>query len=167
MNPIKRLRLQKGVTQSKLALCAGTSQPTIASYEAGEKSPTLDTLFRLAESLGFETQISFSSPLTREDLRSLAYHQAIMKKLKKNPNEVILKAKQNLKKMIRANPGAKTLLQCWKIWISLPIDDLIYCAMDKSSFARDMRQVTPFAGVLTARERSEILNKFRNDRKKK
>ncbi|MCZ6793951.1 MAG: helix-turn-helix transcriptional regulator [Planctomycetota bacterium] len=46
------LRRTAGVTQSALAEAAGTSQPTVAAYEKGRKSPTLSTVRRLAESVG-------------------------------------------------------------------------------------------------------------------
>ena len=49
MNAIRLLRDLGNLTQAELAEAAGTSQPTIAAYEAGRKSPTLRTLRRLAE----------------------------------------------------------------------------------------------------------------------
>ncbi len=164
MNPILRLRSQAGVTQKKLALMAGTSQPTIATYEAGKKSPTLETLERLAKSLGLEVSVSFISPLTREDLRSLAYHQAIIEKLKHEPKAVLAKARQNLAIQSKKHPDVKKLFDHWKQWLDFPMDDLIHCCLDSSVFARDMRQVTPFAGILSAEERLEILNKFRKNK---
>src|SRR3990167_9461330 len=109
MNPIRRLRSQAGVTQQKLALMAGTSQPTIAAYEAGKKSPTLETLEKLAKSLGLEVAVSFVSPLTREDLRSLAYHQAVIEKLKSEPVVVLASARRNLATMSKKHPDANKL----------------------------------------------------------
>ena len=165
MNPIRRLRSQAGITQQKLALLAGTSQPTIAAYEAGKKSPTLETLAKLAKSLGLEVAVSFVSPLTREDLRSLAYHQAVIEKLKSEPVAVLASARRNLATMSKKHPDANKLFDHWEQWLDLPLDDLINCCLDSSVFARDMRQVTPFAGILSARERLEILKRFRKERR--
>ena len=39
-NRIKELRLQKGLSQTKLAELAGTTQNTISSLETGQYSPT-------------------------------------------------------------------------------------------------------------------------------
>jgi transcriptional regulator with XRE-family HTH domain len=161
MNSVRRLRSESGITQNQLALMAGTSQPTIASYEAGNKSPTLETLERLAESQGLEVAISFIHPLTREDLRSLAYHRAVVEKLKSEPTAVLRKAHLNLKMMTKKHPDVKKLFDCWKQWLALPVDQLVIFCLDTSLFARDMRQVTPFAGVLSAKERVDILKKFR------
>jgi len=166
MNPIRRLRSQAGITQKKLAMMAKTSQPTIALYEAGEKSPTLSTLERLAKSLGLEVDISFVAPLSREDLRSLAYHQAIVEKLKKEPAVVLAKARESLKTMSKKHPDAKELFARWKQWLDQPLNDLINRCLDSSQVARDMRQVTPFAGVLDAKERFEILKRFRKEERR-
>ena len=70
MSEIRRLRKTVGVTQAALADAAGTSQPTIAAYETGRKSPTLGTVKRLAESVGLAMSVNFHPPLTREDRRS-------------------------------------------------------------------------------------------------
>lgn len=163
MNPVRRLRSQVGVTQKKLAMMARTSQPTIASYEAGNKSPTLETLERLAKSLGFEVAVSFVLPLTRVDLRSLAYHRAVIERLKIEPAAVLAKARRNLETMLKQHPDAKKLFNRWEEWLDLPMYDLINCCLDSSVVARDMRQVTPFSGILSARERLKILKRFRKE----
>lgn len=161
MNPILRLRQQAGVTQKKLALLAGTSQPTIASYEAGTKSPTLDTVEKLAKALGLEATIQFVPLLTREDRRSLAYHRAVVERLRSSPQAVIAKAKGNLETLWRQHPDARHLFERWGQWLDLPTEDLVGLCLDPGPLARDMRQVTPFAGLLGARERLEVLDKFR------
>ncbi len=73
MNPVLQLRKITGLTQKALAERAGTSQPTIAAYEAGEKSPTLDTLEKLARVNALGVVVQYVAPLTREEQRSLAY----------------------------------------------------------------------------------------------
>lgn len=55
---VERLLLQAreaaGLSQAGLAEAAGTSQPTLSSYERGQKSPTLDTAARIVGEAGFE-----------------------------------------------------------------------------------------------------------------
>lgn len=48
---LKRLREQKGLTQSKLAEMVGVSQPTINDYEKGKKQPVISTAVDLAREL--------------------------------------------------------------------------------------------------------------------
>lgn len=159
MNPVKRLRQDAGVTQQELARRASTSQSTIAAYEAGNKSPTLNTLGRLAHCLGLELHCGFLPPLTREDRRSLAYHAAVARKLA-NDQTIVARAKRTLERQFCLHPDARTLLRLWTVWLDLPVPMLIERLRAPDLLARDMRQVSPFAGVLTAAERAEVLRQF-------
>lgn len=49
-----RLRRASGLSQGELARRAGTSRPTLSAYEHGRKSPSLDTVERLAAAAGQE-----------------------------------------------------------------------------------------------------------------
>lgn len=49
---IREARVAAGLTQSELARRAGTSQPTVAAYEAGDKVPTVATMERLLDVAG-------------------------------------------------------------------------------------------------------------------
>ena len=153
MHPIRELRRRASLTQSQLASAAGTSQPTIAAYEAGTKSPTLRTLERLASAAGLEAVVEYVPPLTREDRHSLGLHRAIADRLARDPGRVRSHARQNLARMRTANPGAHRLLREWARLLDGPLDALLDTLVDPRQHARDLRQVTPFAGVLAARER--------------
>jgi transcriptional regulator with XRE-family HTH domain len=54
---VAALRQNARLTQAELARRAGTSQPAIARLEAGEASPSLDTLNRLARAADCELDI--------------------------------------------------------------------------------------------------------------
>lgn len=163
MNPVRRLRLQAGVSQRELAFLAGTSQPTIASYEKGTKSPTVQTIERLARALGFEAVVDFVPPMKREDLRSLAFHRAAIDKLRGAPADGLARARGHLGMLRRMHPDASDLLDRWDRWLELPLDELARRCLDTSLIGRDMRQVTPFAGLLSARERLAVLRSFRKE----
>jgi len=49
---IKRLRLEKGWSQKRLAEEAGLSQSFIHSIEVGQKSPTIRSIRKIAKALG-------------------------------------------------------------------------------------------------------------------
>lgn len=161
MNPIRRLRETAGITQAALAERAGTSQPTIAAYEAAQRSPTLRTMQRLAEAAGFDMVVDFVPPLTREDRRSLALHRAIAVKLREDPDGIISRARRNLRTMHDRNPNAAALLSNWDRLLDLPISHVRRVLTDPAPYARELRAVTPFAGVLTAPERTEVYQQFR------
>jgi transcriptional regulator with XRE-family HTH domain len=163
MNPILKLRRERGLTQQALAAHAGTSQATIAAYESGAKSPTLRTVQRLAESLDLEAVIDFVPEMTYADRRSLAFHEAIARILSADSKAAVAKAKRHLARLKALHPHAHALLDHWWIWLRLPVDDLIARMTDPEPFAREMRQVSPFAGILDARQRAQLLKAVRRE----
>ena len=167
MNEILMLRRATGVTQAELAEAAGTSQPTIAAYETGRKSPTLSTVGRLAESVGLEMSLQFHPPLTREDRRSIWLHRAIGHELEERPRPVLSRARVALKKMREANPGARPLLDEWSVLLKRSVPELISMLTDPSPRARELRQVTPFAGALSAKERAREYRAFADQERKR
>lgn len=161
MNTIRVLRETTDRTQAELAAAAGTSQPTIAAYEAGRKSPTLRTLVRLAAAVGLEATVTFHPPMTREDRRSLHLHRAIARRLERAPGPVLTRARETLALMRAGHPEAEGLFREWEMLLDRPVQELVPALTDPSPRARELRQVTPFAGVLTAAERAEVYRSFR------
>jgi transcriptional regulator with XRE-family HTH domain len=163
MNAIRLLRDLGDLTQAELAEAAETSQPTIAAYEAGRKSPTLRTLCRLAEAAGLEATVAFHRPMTREERRSLHLHRAIARRLERDPETVLARARSTLSLMRRSHPEAEQLFREWEVLLKRPVAELVPALIDTSSWSRELRQVTPFAGVLTAGERAEVYRSFRKE----
>jgi len=163
MNVIRLLRDLADLTQAELAAAAGTSQPTIAAYEAGRKSPTLRTLRRLAEAAGLEASVAFHRPMTREERRSLHLHRAIARRLDRDPESVLARAWATLSLMRKNHPEAEQLLREWAVLLDRPLPELMEVLIDPSSWGRELRQVTPFAGVLSAKERTDVYRSFREE----
>jgi transcriptional regulator with XRE-family HTH domain len=59
VNLVRDLRLSAGLTKELLGKAAGTTGSVICAYERGRRSPTLRTLFRIADAVGLEMQVSF------------------------------------------------------------------------------------------------------------
>ena len=163
MNIIRQLRHQSDMTQVELARTAGTSQSTIAAYETGRKSPTMRTVNRLASALGLELETRFILVMTREDRRSLVFHRTIAEKLQTHPDETIERARTNLKRLTKQHPQVRHLFSQWVMWLELPRSVLIANLLETNEAAREMRQVSPFAGVFSALERAEIIRQFRSE----
>jgi transcriptional regulator with XRE-family HTH domain len=68
---IRDARRDAGLTQAELASRAGTSQPTLASYEAGHSEPRLGTLIRLVESSGHHLVMAVQ-PVVRRGAQSIS-----------------------------------------------------------------------------------------------
>lgn len=56
---IHQLREKRGLSQRELAERLGTTQSAVARLEAGNVSPSLPTLDKVAEALGVELVVSF------------------------------------------------------------------------------------------------------------
>ena len=160
MNAIRTLRETLGLTQAQLAESAGTSQSAIAAYESGAKSPTLRTLERIASAAQRHVEVQYFPPLTREDRRSLALHAAIASRLGETPDVVLARARKSLARVRALHPGARPLLDEWRVLLRRPLDALLPVLSDSSPWARELRHVTPFTGVLSAAERADVYRKF-------
>ena len=160
MNEVRRLRAVAAVTQAALAGAAGTSQPTVAAYEGGHRSPTVVMLRRLAESVGVTMAIEFHRGLTREERRSLFLHRAIAERLASDPEPVLSGARATLGRMQQRASRAAPLLDEWSQLLQRPTAELIEVLVDPAPHARELRHVTPFAGVFSAAERAAIYRAF-------
>jgi transcriptional regulator with XRE-family HTH domain len=163
MNPIRVLRERAAITQDALARAAATSQPTIAAYEAGRKSPTVSTVERLAKAAGFEAEVAYYPPLTREERRSLYLHRAIAARLTDNPERVLALARRNLARMCARPQQGTQLVREWDVILDRPLPALLPVLTDPGEWARELRHVTPFAGVLSAAERAAVYRAFAAD----
>lgn len=164
MNPIRRLRHEAGLTQHALAGMAGTSQATIAAYETGTKSPTWQTITRIAAAVGLEPVITFTPTMTHAEYRSLCFHLAVAEALKQDPETVLQRARQHLRRLASMHPHARGLLDRWREWLDEPVDELIAKITDPGTLAREMRHVSPLAGVLSPGRRAEVLKRVRRER---
>lgn len=163
MNAVERIRHRAALTQVELARAAGTSQPTIASYEGDRKSPTLRTLQRLAAASGALIDVQVHSAMTREERRSLALHVAIAKRVREEPDLSLARARTNLAQMRTQNPGAVRLFREWRVVLDRPLEALLVVLDDPSEWARELRHVSPFGGVLAARERTAVYRAFASE----
>jgi transcriptional regulator with XRE-family HTH domain len=159
-------RVEAGLSQRELAARAGTSGATIAAYEGGAKQPRLSTLRRLLEAASARLELGYvpatARPhvvtLTREEQRSLALHRVIAARLAADPKRVLSKARRNLAVIRRANTdgSAEPWLAEWAWRLRGPLGGVIEALLSTDQHARDLRQVTPFAGVLSDEERRAI-----------
>lgn len=163
MSVVRRLREMVGMTQGELAESGGTSQPAIAAYESGAKLPSLRTLQRLASAVGLDLHITVIPSLTREERRSLAIHARIAEHLRVEPETTLAKAKVNLEQMRRLHPHAGYLLDEWERILEQPLDFVADALTDVRPHYRELRQVTPFAGVLDQEKRAEVYRQFRRE----
>ena len=99
--------------------------------------------------------------LTREQRRSRAYHTAAAAALRADPERVLCLARRNLQRLRAMHPHAERTFSLWEHALSLPVDELAARLVANDADASEMRHVTPLAGALSARERTDVLRSFR------
>lgn len=94
------------------------------------------------------------------ELRSQALHQRVAEKLVRNP-DVARKALETLKKLRERNPSGHPYHDQWEELLRGDRLRLLQTLVADTETARALRQETPFAGTLSANERTEILMRFK------
>ena len=156
---ITRRRRELGLTQGQLAELAATSRERINTYEREQVSPQADTLERVLGAMQFE--LSAVPSLTFEERRSLVITTAVAAKLRENPTAVLAKGRENIEKMRSIGPSEQRWVDVWESLLALGAGHVEALLISTDQFARDLRQSSPFAGVLTEEERRELLKGLR------
>jgi transcriptional regulator with XRE-family HTH domain len=158
---LRRCRDRAGLSQQSLADAAGTSQPTVAAYESGRVTPSVPTLGRLLTACGYTIDIAPATDVprwTRVEEKSLAIHRQIAARLLRNPGAALAKARTNLRQLQAADRvHAARWLDDWDALLDRPTDEIVTAMLARTQQGIDLRQMTPFAGVLTDTERRRAL----------
>ncbi len=88
-----------------------------------------------------------------EQERSLAAHRLIASRLRTDPT-VVLRARARLERWSKASQLHPHWLAAWTAALDLPLSELADLLSDPAN--TDLRQTSPFAGELDARERWAI-----------
>jgi excisionase family DNA binding protein len=104
-----------------------------------------------------------SQHMTRDQLRSLWLGYAVAGQLVEDPSGVLSKAHENLARLrqVHKRGQAARWLNEWAKLLDGPIEDVLDVLTSRSQRARELRQNTPFAGVLPESERQQVLRQFR------
>ncbi len=92
------------------------------------------------------------------DGRLLALHARVADKLRQNPDRVMSKAYANLARWQQLDPkGNETWIRAWTEILARGPAEVALLLVDPRERMRELRQSSPFAGVLTNRERLQVL----------
>jgi hypothetical protein len=95
----------------------------------------------------------------RIDRRSLGLHRAIAEKLRANP-ELLAIAYDNLDRWSVLPGGSQPYWDAWREILRRPLNEIINVMLEENEHMTAMRQATPFAGILTPKERWAIYEEF-------
>lgn len=151
------------LTTGEAALILGTSRQHVADLCDRGDLPFLTTGRHRrvrrgdVESLRLRTQ-----RLTRDQRRSLWLGHAIAGKLVSDPSSMLEVARRNLKqlKRIHARGTARRWINEWEKLLEGPIEGVLEALTSRAPRARELRQNSPFAGVLSEEERARALSGF-------
>ncbi len=94
------------------------------------------------------------------DLRSLAMDQMTAEKLLANP-ALVDRGLANLDRWLKTcSPGVRPVLIEWQALLQRPLPEVISVLRSTDQRATRLRQSSPFAGLLSVSERTEILKRF-------
>ncbi len=108
--------------------------------------------------------------LTRDQRRSLWLAFATAGRIVSGPDRARSLAHRNLESMRRTSRGqACVWLDEWERLLAGPLEDLLAALTSRSQRGRDLRQNSPFAGVISETERDDVLASWREyeDRKRR
>lgn len=98
--------------------------------------------------------------LRREALRSLWLHRAVAGKFVADPPAAIALARSNLVRMLEIEPRTQPYVQAWERLLDAGPESVLEALTSTSKLAVELRQNTPFAGVLIEAERQAVLRAF-------
>ena len=175
---IEAIRLRRealGLSQRDLAEVTGIAQPTIAAYESGAREPGVTNVGRLAagvgERVGFVPVVDVGAvvaahrTMRRSELLSLVLAHQVVVELLVDPDRVLSIARVRLVQLRAQHRLAADWLNAWEVLLDGPRDRLVSVLLDPSSDAADLRQSSPFAGVINQDVRDTILERLKDARR--
>jgi excisionase family DNA binding protein len=104
--------------------------------------------------------VTTTRTLRREELRSLWLHRAVAGKVVADPDRAIATARRNISRFREIQPRARTWLDAWDRILDAGPERVLETLTSSARDAIDLRQNTPFAGLLNEQERLAILSSF-------
>jgi excisionase family DNA binding protein len=100
--------------------------------------------------------------LTRDQLKALWLHRAVAGRLVQDPDAALAKAATNLERLRQVHPDgmAAMWLDRWRTVLDSGIEAVLDVLASRAPEAIELRQNSPFAGVLTEAERRAVLAAF-------
>lgn len=161
---VRDVRARTGLSQRALADMAGTSGPTIADYESGRKEPRLSTLSRIAEAGGLQLELRVVPSrhvraLERQRRLRLAVVAATAVRVRDRWDDARSMAFEQLDSLEANGRGASNArwVQQWRRAVGEGPDAVSRVLLRSGEDGDDLRQVAPFAGLLSDDERRLVL----------
>lgn len=140
----------------------------LSRLESGDTQPSIATVQRILRRLGsdlhLELRPSSREPLRREKQRSLWLNRVVVGELSRDPERAIGIARDNLERWRAVHASSPTTLAALDRWgelLDVGVEAIVAVLTGMSEEAEELRQNSPFAGVLTPDQRQQALDSFR------
>jgi hypothetical protein len=90
------------------------------------------------------------------EARSLALHREVARRIREQP-ELLEPIRARIEDWLRHGSVARFYAQAWQEILSRDLESLLEAIVDPGERGKDLRQCTPFAGILDPRTRWRIL----------
>ena len=157
MTPSERL------TTGEAAKLLGTSRQQVVNLcERGDLPFVMVGKHRRVERSAVEALLRPKQKLTRDQLKSLWLHQAVAGSLVTDPDMVLGKAAENLDRLLVQHQGTMTevWLMRWREKLSEGAGAVLKTLTSEDPESVELRQNSPFAGVLSQPQRQQVLKAF-------
>ncbi|AGZ43989.1 helix-turn-helix domain-containing protein [Actinoplanes friuliensis] len=153
----------KPLTTGQVAQLLGTSRQQVVNLcERGDLPFVMVGKHRRIERAEVEALLRPRLELTRDQLKSLWLHQAVAGTLVADPDLVLDKARHNLERLLTQHRG--TMTEIWLTKWQAKINDgphaVLKALTAQDSESVELRQNSPFAGVLPQEQRQKVLGAF-------
>lgn len=107
---------------------------------------------------GLVTDVDGGAGHRLAELRGLAYHRALARRLSR---ELVNEARYTVRKWRAQDSIDPRHAEAWEELLTLPLADIKRLIGEDTETGRDLRQSSPFAGMLSEQERRRILEQVR------
>ena len=153
------------LTTGEAAKLLSTSRQHVVNLcNAGDLPYTTTGSHRRIRRRDVEALRNRTQRMSRDQRRSLWLNTAVAGKLVADPGETLRVARRNLETLVRAHPrgqGTRWLAE-WSHLLDGPTERILEVLTSPTPWAREMRQNSPFSGLLDGDERAKILTAFKN-----
>jgi excisionase family DNA binding protein len=151
------------LTTGEVAKLLGTSRQQVVNLcERGDLPFIMVGKHRRIERSAIEALLRPRQKLTRDQLKSLWLHQAVAGSLVTDPDAVLGKAAKNLDRLLVVHKStmAEVWLMRWREKLSEGPGAVLKALTSEDPESVELRQNSPFAGVLPQPQRRKVLEAF-------
>ena len=151
------------LTTGEAARLLGTSRQHVVDLcESGELDCLRTPVHRRLRRRDVEALVRGRKGMTREELRSLWLNRAVAARLARDPERVLKHARRNLERFaqVHAASTAEHWVKRWQDVLAMGPEVVMETLTSTSPDAAELRQNSPFPGVLPESERREVLDSF-------